>query len=130
MPSQCGRPIRIMTRVLVGLIGLGTIGAAWAPGGGLLAAQGASATPPAPAPPAGDTRPATPSTSAAEPPLLAAARRGDIATMEKLFLQGEDLNQIGPGRQTALHVAATAAQDKVVAWLISHEASVFAKDES
>jgi ankyrin repeat protein len=62
--------------------------------------------------------------------MLAAARRGDIAAMEKLFLQGADLNQPGPGRRTALHAAAEAAQDKAVAWLLSHEANAFAKDEA
>ena len=68
--------------------------------------------------------------ASSEPELIAAARRGDVAAMERVFLQGQDLNQVGPGRQTAMHAAATAAQDKAVAWLISHEANVFAKDDS
>jgi len=66
--------------------------------------------------------------AAIEPPLLAAARRGDVAEIERLFLLGEDLNQAGANRQTALHVAAEAAQDKTAAWLLAHEANVFAKD--
>src|SRR5207247_10404449 len=63
------------------------------------------------------------------PPLLAAAEKGDVAEVERLFLQGTDLNQTTTGRRTALHVASAAARDRVIEWLIAHEVNVFAKDE-
>ncbi|HZI94033.1 MAG TPA: ankyrin repeat domain-containing protein [Patescibacteria group bacterium] len=65
-----------------------------------------------------------------QPPLIKAARSGNVGELERLFLQGQDLNQTMAGRRTALHAAAEAAQDQVVAWLISHEANVFAKDQN
>lgn len=74
---------------------------------------------------------AFPATTGAErPQLLRAAAAGDVAQVERLFLQGQDLNQTGAGGETALHAAAAAAQDKIVEWLIAHEASVTVKDAS
>src|SRR5262245_42858038 len=79
--------------------------------------------------------PTTP--SSAQPPaaehsssLIEAAREGDVARIERAFLSGQDLNQTTDKGQTALHVAAAGAKDDAVAWLIAHEANVFARDKN
>jgi len=56
--------------------------------------------------------------------------KGDIATAERLLRDGADVNDTTVGNQTALHVAAAEGQDKMVLWLLAHEADPLAEDDN
>jgi ankyrin repeat protein len=63
------------------------------------------------------------------PPFIKAAQLGDVATVERLFREGADINQTTVGHQTALHIAAAEGQDRMVDWLIAHEADLLLEDD-
>jgi len=64
------------------------------------------------------------------PPFIKAAQTGNITEAEKLLKSGEFIAQTTIGNQTALHVAAAEGQDKMVEWLLAHEADPLAKDQN
>src|SRR6266498_1011595 len=63
------------------------------------------------------------------PPFIRAAQTGNITEAERLLKSGEFITQTTIGNQTALHLAAAEGQDKMVEWLLSHEANPLAQDQ-
>lgn len=68
--------------------------------------------------------------SGSYPPFIKAAQQGDIPEAERLLKSGELVNQKTIGNQTALHLAAAEGQDKMVEWLLSHDADADAQDQN
>lgn len=64
------------------------------------------------------------------PPFIKAAQQGNITEAEKLLKSGQLVSQTTIGNQTALHVAAAEGQDKMVEWLLAHEANPIAQDQN
>jgi len=64
------------------------------------------------------------------PPFIKAAQQGNIAEAEKLVKTGVLVNEKTIGNQTALHIAAAEGQDKMVTWLLAHEANPLAQDQN
>ena len=64
------------------------------------------------------------------PPFIKAAQTGNITEAEKLLKSGEFIAQTTIGNQTALHIAAAEGQDKMVEWLLFHEANPLAQDQN
>lgn len=63
------------------------------------------------------------------PPFIKAAQQGNIAEAERLLRSGQMINQKSSiGNQTALHVAAAEGQDRMVEWLLAHEADPLVQD--
>lgn len=64
------------------------------------------------------------------PPFIKAVQTGNITEAERLLKSGELISQTTIGNQTALHLAAAEGQDKMVEWLLSHEANPLAQDQN
>jgi ankyrin repeat protein len=64
------------------------------------------------------------------PPFIKAAQTGNITEAERLLKSGEFVAQTTIGNQTALHIAAAEGQDKMVEWLLSHEADPLTQDQN
>lgn len=63
------------------------------------------------------------------PPLLKAGATGDRVLLNELIAAGENVNQIGPHRTTALHMASANGHALIVEALIGANANVKARDE-
>lgn len=63
-------------------------------------------------------------------PLLNAAYRGDVRTVDRLLREGIDVNTVGPYGHTALILAAYNPDTEIVAFLLEHGANVNAKDDA
>lgn len=64
----------------------------------------------------------------ADPPLVAAAKTGDLAAVNKLIAQGTDVNAFGDDRRTALMQAAAGGHAKVVEALLAAGADANLRD--
>jgi ankyrin repeat protein/actin-like ATPase involved in cell morphogenesis len=64
------------------------------------------------------------------PPLLHAARWGQVNICRVLLQQNARINQINPAKETALHYAAYEGHDNVVDYLLCHGADINATDRN